>query len=133
MKTDDEILQELKAASDGLLMMSESDYPFEVVRWDEVHEPSPAHLRKMSGQADDAPVISDSVENFFRAAVTEREGQRPEDQQTARKFQRLLQAIKDHLEDVSVYKVGEINMPVYIIGRSPSGHRLGLSTRVVET
>src|SRR5256885_15140490 len=132
MKTDEEILQELKAASDGLLMMSESDYPFEVVRWDS-HELSPAHLRKMSGETDDAPVISDSVENFFRAATTEREGQRLEDRQTVRKFQRLLQTIKDNLEDIKVYKIGEINMPVYIVGRSPSGNWLGLSTRVVET
>jgi hypothetical protein len=32
-----------------------------------------------------------------------------------------------------VYRIGEVNMPVYIIGKSSSGSWLGLSTRVVET
>lgn len=33
MKTDEAIAQELEAATEGLLFMSESDYPFAVITW----------------------------------------------------------------------------------------------------
>ena len=52
---------------------------------------------------------------------------------SARHFQALARALEENLSDIEVYKIGEINMPVYVLGRSPAGRWLGLSTRVVET
>ena len=51
----------------------------------------------------------------------------------ARRFRHLLGVLETELADLRVYRVGEISIPVYILGRSPSGSWLGLSTRVVET
>jgi hypothetical protein len=34
---------------------------------------------------------------------------------------------------VMAYRVGTVNVAVYVVGRSPEGHWLGVSTRVVET
>ncbi len=33
MKNDEEILKKLEQATEGLLFMSEADYPFEIVNW----------------------------------------------------------------------------------------------------
>jgi hypothetical protein len=133
MKSDEQIIEELRQASEELLMMSESDYPFEVVRWEEAAEITPQLLRQKSGQAADALVGVETIEDFFRAAVTEHEGQGAEVRRTAEKFRRLMQALATNLRDVRAYKVGDVNLPVYIVGRAPSGRWLGLSTRVVET
>lgn len=132
MKTDDEILNELKEASTGLLFMSESDYPFEVVRLG-VDEPTLASLRQVSGEAADAPVETQSLEDFFRVAVSEEDWRSVAERADAKKYQALAALLKENLKDVKAYRVGSVNIPVYLIGQSAQGNWLGLSTRVVET
>jgi hypothetical protein len=132
MKTDDQILSELEAASAGLLFMSESEYPFEVVRAGTV-EPTPAALRQLSGEAADAPVETQSLDDFFRVAVSEEDWRSPAERADAAKYQALAALLKEQLKDVKAYRVGSVNIPVYLIGRSAQGNWLGLSTRVVET
>ena len=51
----------------------------------------------------------------------------------AASFQSVVRTLRENLTDIRVYRIGEINIPVYILGRSGSGSWLGLSTRVVET
>jgi hypothetical protein len=116
LKSDDEILAELGKASLGLLYMSESDYPFEIVRWDGDTEVTPAFLRGLIGESQDCPVQEMVCDTFLGG-----------------RYQRLAQLLKTNLSSLKVYKVGRINMPVYIVGRSPEGNWLGLSTRVVQT
>jgi hypothetical protein len=126
MKSDEQIVLELKQATEGLLLMSESDYPFEIVEWAGTDEISTASLQRLSGQPTDSPVSIQSLDDFFRPAVSETRAD-------AKRYQALLQLLKGNLTDVKVYRVGEINIPVYIVGKSPTGNWLGLSTRVVET
>ncbi len=132
MKTDEQILSELREASAGLLFMSESEYPFEVVR-PGADEPTPASLRQLSGGAADAPVETRSLEDFFRIAISEEDWRSAEERATAKKYQALVALLKENLMNVKAYRVGSINIPVYLIGQSAQGNWLGLSTRVVET
>lgn len=133
MNSDEQIAAELQQATAGLLMMSESDYPFDVVRWEQADEITPDALRRIAALPPDAAVVTESLDDFLRAAMTEHEGQSAEARASAQDFRRLVQRLKTNLQDVRVYKVGTINLPVYIMGRTPSGNWLGLSTRIVET
>jgi hypothetical protein len=133
MKTDEQIIDELKRMTEGLLFMSEADYPFEIVYLKGEDEPSPRHLRERAGMAADAPVETRSIDKFFRAATSEPEWKQEKELTTARRYQSLVRLLKEHLTDLQVFTVGEINMPVYILGKSSEGSWLGLSTRVVET
>jgi hypothetical protein len=133
VKSDTEIISDLEQAAQGLLFMSESDFPFRIVRWEGLREITAQYLREVSGQSTDAPVQALSVDDFFRAATTEREGQSAEALDTVNRFRKLLGLLKDDLEEVKIYKLGTIDVPVYIVGRSPAGTWMGLSTRVIET
>ncbi|HEX7317107.1 MAG TPA: nuclease A inhibitor family protein [Pyrinomonadaceae bacterium] len=130
--TDEKLLEELREATRGLTMMSESDYPFEVFRWGGA-EPSEDFLRGLTGEAADAPVETRNAADFFRVAASEAEWKNAEQLADARRFQTLLRVLEEHLEDVRVYRVGSVNIPVYVAGRAASGEWLGVSTRVVET
>ena len=127
IKSDKEIIEELRRLTEGLLWMSESDYPFETVCWEGLPEISAQFLRSLSGQAEDAPVEITSVDEFFRVVVSE------ESRQEAKRYRGLAQTLKDNLDELKVYRVGQINIPVYIIGRNKTGNWLGISSRVVET
>lgn len=134
MKTDEQVLAELEQAAAGLLFMSESDYPFEAVRPQALAEVTPEHLRAFTGSAPEAPVTTESVEDFFRIAAAEADWKSGDDIITARRFQTLMRSLQENLTDLHVYRVGEINIPVLIVGRNgATGNWLGLSTRVVET
>ena len=110
-------LERLSQAAAGLLFMSESDYPFELIEWEGPDEPTADFIRNLAGEAEDAPVQRLEVEQFFNSG----------------RYQRLLLALQHELSDLRAYKVGRINMPVYVVGRSREGSWLGVATRVVET
>jgi hypothetical protein len=130
---DERLIEELSEASAGLTFMSESDYPVEALRWQGVREVTPEYLRGLTNEDPSAPVEMINPEDFFRVSVSEPAWKTEADVATARKFQALLRLLEDRLEGLTVYRVGEINMPVYVVGRSPAGDWLGVSTRVVET
>ncbi|MDT5293517.1 MAG: hypothetical protein QOJ76_397 [Acidobacteriota bacterium] len=131
MKTDDQLIDELKEATRGLTFMSESDFPFEVFKWDA--EPTPDFLRRLTADDASAPVETRTAAEFFRAAASEPEWKAGDELAVARRYQALLRLLEENLTDLKVFRVGTINMPVYVAGRRPSGAWLGLSTRVVET
>ncbi|MEK6281205.1 MAG: nuclease A inhibitor family protein [Acidobacteriota bacterium] len=118
MKSDKQILAELKDASTGLLVMSESDYPFELIEWSGEIPTTQEYLCGVSERPVDTRIDETTTERFLG-----------ENEQ----FQKLQAVIENNLADVKVYKVGTINIPVYIVGRSPEGNWLGVSTRLIQT
>lgn len=130
--TDEQLLEKLREGSRGLTFMSESDYPFEVFKWGDA-EPTQDFLRKQAGEAADAPVETRTAADFFRVAASEPEWKNAEQRAEARKFQALRKLLEENLKDLKVYRIGSVNIPVYVVGRAPSGNWLGVSTRVVET
>src|SRR5215204_1222917 len=114
---DARILEQLKRATAGLLFMSESDYPFELIQWEGLTDLTPEFLYRVSGEPAGCPVQELEVRDFL----------------TAGPYGRLVDVITENLVKPKAYKVGRINMPVYVVGRSAGGTWLGVSTRVVQT
>lgn len=117
--TDDELIEELRRVTDGVLMMSEADHPFEVVALDGARDLTPERLRELMQSAADSPVTKQSVAEFFGAAATN--------------YADLVRLLNEHLTEAQVYRIGERNVGVLIAGRTSSGKFLGVTTRVVET
>ena len=115
-KNDEQSLAELRKATSGRFYMSESDYPFELVSWDSHTEVTPEFLRKQAKEAEDSAVQEVELDNFLQG-----------------RLQNILETLRANLTELKAYKVGRINMPAYVVGRSPQGTWLGISTRVVET
>lgn len=133
MKSDEEVIEELKKATEGLLFMSESEYPFETVYWKALPEVGEAFLRNQAGLSVDAPVETISLDDFFQVASADASWRSDESRRAAERYRNLTALLKENLDNVKVYKLGSVNMPVYIVGQSKTGNWLGISTRVVET
>jgi len=118
LKSDKQVLEELKNASIGLLVMSESDYPFELIQWSGEIEITSEYLCRVSDRPEGTRIEEANTKRFLG------ENER---------FRKLQAVIESNLEGVKVYKVGAINIPVYIVGRSPEGQWLGVSTRLIQT
>lgn len=133
MKSTEELLDELRGAAEGLTFMSESDHPVEVVRLEGAEAPTHERLRRLAGLGPESAVEEVGVEHFFRVAAGEQEWKGEAELMTARRFQRLVGLLKSNLRDLKVYRLGEIDIKVYVLGRTHSGDWLGVQTRVVET
>ena len=133
MKSDEQLMTELRAAAEGLLYMSETDHPLEVVRWDGAQAITHEFLRREAGKGADAPVEKVSVARVFRAAASEAEWKGEDELRAAHRFQALVRLLEENLEGPTAYRVGEIDITVYVVGRSREGNWLVVATRAVET
>lgn len=129
----DSITTEFKQASKGLLILSESDAPFEVVRWPAQGQLTPAKLLQLTNHPPNALVEIVNVDEFFAIATAEEDWHDEEERETMQRFQHLVSVLKQNLSNIQVYRVGKINIDAYIIGVTPNGDWMGLSTKLVET
>ena len=126
---------QLQEASDGLVFISESDYPFEVFLWEASDSLviTPETFLKKTEHPVDTPVEVVDINSFFAVATTEQEWHNPEEREMVKKFQTLVETLKHNLSEIKVYRLGERSIDVYIIGKTSIGDYGGLSTKVVET
>lgn len=129
----DSIATQLKQASKGLLFLSESDAPFEVLHWPAQGELTPAKLLQLTNHPPDAPVEMRTVDDFFAIATQEEDWHDEEERETVQQFQNLVSVLKQNLSQLQVYRVGSTNIDAYIVGVAQSGEWAGLSTKLVET
>jgi len=128
-----QIIDKLKNASDGLLWLSESDYPFEPVLWASVEDLTNDKLLEKLGKSPDTLVEVRDIDRFFAWAIAEEDWHDEEEKAEVEKYCQLVEVLKTNLTDLKVYRVGEIEIDVYIVGKTPDGNLAGLSTMVVET
>ena len=124
---------QLKEASEGLLWMSESEYPFEVFTWDKADTFTPTLVLKRAGYPPDTPVEVVGVDAFFAPATTEEDWHNEDEKAQVKRYQNLVTTLKQNLKDIQVYRVGEVEIDAYIVGKTPAGTVAGLSTKAVQT
>ena len=133
MPNTDDALAALTTAAAGLLVPSESDYPFEAVPWAGCGPLTPTALLAVLGLPPDTPVETRTLDAFFArltpAAEWMDDGQRTQ----AARFGQLRDLIAARLTDVVVYRVGQIQITVIIAGADASGTTVGLRTTLIET
>jgi hypothetical protein len=129
----DSIATQLQQASTGLIFGSETDAPFEVIHWPTQEELTPAKLLQLTNHPPDAPVEIVSVDEFFDVANAEEDWHDEEERETAKRFQNLVNFLKQNLSQLQVYRVGSIDIDAYIVGVTDGGEWAGLSTKLVET
>jgi hypothetical protein len=126
------MLRTIGETAQGLLFPSESDFPIEPFFLG-ADEPTPEDLLAHQGLAPDTPVEETTFDCFFDGLTDAPSDASGTDRETAARFRSLKVLLEQSLEDIRVYRVGEIDIEVFVLGRHPSGTWLGVRTNVVET
>ena len=127
-----EIIDRLKQATTDLLWSSESDYPFEIVTWELGVELTPTDLFSNIYDTDLA-VESIPLIDLFEPVLTIEDWYEQSELDLVDRYTNLLDAINTNLSEVQVFRVGEVEIDIYIIGKTPTGDIIGLKTLSVET
>jgi hypothetical protein len=123
MPKDHPVVEALRKTSEGLLFISESEAELEPFLWSDGGELNEDTLPQRLGTEEGTPVETTTLDKFFRAVSKE---DKPA-------FDRLAGVLHQHLSNLRVFKVGETEKEVYIVGKTTDGVWAGLKTTVVET
>jgi hypothetical protein len=129
------LLATLGKATSGLLFPSESDYPLTPYTFagDKGAEPTPATLLAAEHLPSDTPVETITVADLFEPFARADDDASAEDKAEAARYRAIVELLSHELTDLRVFRVGKIDIDVYVLGKDPSGAWLGLKTHVVET
>jgi hypothetical protein len=123
-----EIIDRLKQATIDLLWVSESDYPFQIVVWNEKEINS-----MLFPSCDDEEIEVISLNDFFAPVLKIEDWYEAEELATVDRYKVLFQAIESNLTEVQIFRIGIVEIDVYIVGKTPDGDVVGLQTTIVET
>lgn len=132
---DTNVVESLKQASNGLLMISESEYPFEVIEWviEDGESLTIQKILQLTNHQQDSSTEEVELEYLFRNCAFEKEWHEEAQKQEVVKFQTLLNTIKSNLNEIKVYRVGTTEVDVYIVGKTETNDLVCLSTKLIET
>ncbi|MFN7618290.1 MAG: nuclease A inhibitor family protein [Pseudanabaena sp.] len=125
-----EITDRLSTLYKDLLFPSESEYPLEPFTWESTSL-TPETILTRSQKPADTLIESITLEEFFAPVTTDEDWFEDEDRQVAQRF-RDLQAAIATLENAQVFRLGKIEIDVYIVG-AIGPDLIGLKTTVIET
>lgn len=129
----DALLSQLRSAAHGLQYPSETDAPFVPFAWQTMRDFSIDKLLIATRHDRNTPVDGTEPEDFFAPLTRVEEWFDDSEREIAEQFQHLFDTLKDYLHELSVYRVGTVNMDIYIIGKTDDGYYAGVSTKAVET
>ncbi len=127
-----EIYDRLRQITRDLLWMSESDYPFEVITWKRGSQMNPTALFPEI-KSDEISIETVTLTDFFARAIAIEDWYEAEELAQVDRYQELLHAIESNLADVQVFRVGEVEITIYIVGKTTTGDLVGLKTKAIET
>ncbi|MGF1570700.1 MAG: nuclease A inhibitor family protein [Nodosilinea sp.] len=121
-------LQDLVA---DLWYPSETDAPLEVLVW-VLPELDRAGLSQQLGVSP-AAVKEQSADRFFSPILANPVYRTAQGKNLAQGYRRLQDLINRNLANLHSYRVGKVEVELYLVGRHPSGQYVALHTSLVET
>ena len=128
------LADQLARAAQGIVLPSEFDGHFSVVQWPNAEIPkTPSAFRQLAEIPPQSP-----VESFDASALISRLGGElstdgADVKRMRAKFRKLAEFLRGNLNDLRGFRVGNINVELYILGASSDGEVLGLKALGVET
>jgi Nuclease A inhibitor-like protein len=119
----------------GLFYPSESDEPIEAVTC-YLNQPEPLTVSQVKDWQMLPPAIYvDELPEaeFWQPVTTDEEWYTDEEKRRTTQFQQLKTTVETELTVRQVFRVGETERDVYLLGRQVNGERAGFRTKIVQT
>jgi putative acetyltransferase len=130
-----DLTERLGAAIANLEWQSEADYPFTLKVWE------PPCAKALTAEQFlvlvEAPPESTIAEvdfsEFFAPAIQHQDWYAEDEVAIAQRYQQLVNILQTELTMLQVFKVGQQELDIYILGQTPSQQLIGLITKAIET
>lgn len=130
---DQELIEQLELATKDLLWLSETEYPMQVVYWQDANNFTQNTLLQQHNYSPDTKIATKEFAAFFTAATKSETWHNEAEQAQVEKYQALVKLMTENLTNIKVYLLGEIEITAYILGTTQHKAIAGITTQIVAT
>jgi hypothetical protein len=129
-----DVRKTLQEATKGLLYSSETDSPIEVISWNsQAPNVTAKDVLSLAGKETDSPIEEISLDDFFDDLTEEQDWHDDEDRLMVKRFRNLLDVLNKNLTEIHVFRIGETEIDIYVVGRTTESKWEGIKATSVET
>ncbi|NES83355.1 MAG: hypothetical protein F6K10_19210 [Moorea sp. SIO2B7] len=123
-----DLLSQLKQVITDLYWVRETDEPWEAMALD--GEPNHEVIAQLSGKS---PVKTQDFAKFFVTAITEEDWHNEQEKADVKRYRKLMKLLQENLERITIYEAGNVEIDIFVTGRTKAGEWIVLQTMAVET
>lgn len=125
--------EQIKTAVAGLFYISETDAAITVFVGEQAKAVTVDEIRNQTKAAPDSPVEEKKFDEFFNRLTAVEGWFGDEEKATAQKFTDLRNLLEANVRDLTVFKIGKIQIDIYAVGLDAENRLTGIQTKAVET
>jgi len=130
---ENDLIVKIKKITNGLYYSSETDekiLPFQGKRAEAV---TAQEIINQTKSAESTPVEERDFNDFFAPLTEMQDWFGDEEKATAEKFAELKNLLEQNLQNLKVFKLGKIQLDIYVVGLDAQSNLTGIKTKAVET
>jgi hypothetical protein len=129
----DSFEEELKMACEGLYYVSETDAEIFPFFGGKVTDGAREMVLKAAGLKKKEKVEERPFVQFFERLTKVRDWFTEIETENTRRFLNLQNLLEDNLTDLTVLRIGRIQIDIYVVGIDKAGNLVGIRTKAIET
>lgn len=127
------LIEQIRRAAEGLYYISETDAVVLPFAGTNAKAVTKEELLKQISAAPGLPVEEKSFTEFFTRLTEMQDWYGDEEKEIAGKFARLKEVLENNIRDLKVFRIGKIELDIYVVGLDAEDIFLGIKTKAVET
>ncbi|MGI8495300.1 MAG: nuclease A inhibitor family protein [Pyrinomonadaceae bacterium] len=132
-KPPDSFERQIKRIVKDLYYTSETDAEIEPFVGDKSKTVNGESLLLQTGSAADSKIEERNFDDFFSCLTQIQDWFGDEEKKTSAKFSQLEKILKEELKELKVFKIGQVEIDIYVVGLDSSSILTGIKTKSVET
>lgn len=130
---DDNLKEQIKIAVKDLYYISETDALIQPFIGKQAKTVSKQEILSQTKKAADSIIEEKDFAEFFARLTEIQDWFGDEEKEIAQKFVQLKELLEKNLRVLKVFRIGEIQFDVYVVGLDAENNLLGIETKAVET
>ena len=127
------LAEQIKKAATGLYYISETDAEILPFAGEKAEAVTKEEILSQTKSVVNAPVEERDFAGFFARLTEIQDWFGDEENEAAQKFVRLKELLENNLRDLKAFKIGKIQLEVYVVGLDAENKLTGIKTKAVET
>ena len=128
-----DLLKKIKKATENLYYISETDSEILPFLGKPVADISKAEIFNQTGIYDNPNFEERDFAQFFERLIKIQNWFGEQEVETARRFAKLKDLLEQNLVNLKVFKIGSIELDIYVVGKTSENILMGIKTKSVET
>lgn len=129
----DLLIEKIGKAVEGLYYISETDAEILPFSGEKAEEISKEKILAQTKNSENSNVEERDFAHFFERLTKNQDWFGDEEIKNAQRFTELKNLLEENLRDIKVFKIGSIQLDIYVVGLDKENNLRGIKTKAVET